>query len=624
MKKSFSCVLSLILAVSASASLSSGNISAYSQDNNESMYVQAQRSTFGDVFDEAEGEYIPWYSLTSFSSQDPVAYIPEKVKDNTIFDLMSYSCNCTNVESLVLPKTIKAISPDAFNSTQTLKYLTIPANVAVIGDQYFAQDVTIRGYIGSFAQRYAEKYGYDFQMIGDCDANGTINASDILKAKQYLLNTGETLTDDQAVLCDYNLDKKINVVDFIYIINNLISDKTVIYADPNKSAVASPDLSKTSRINNYSNEGFNDFTAKMISTLYKDNDTENEVCSPLSMYMALSQAAECSDSETLEEFLNVLGASSLEDLRTTNSSLFNSLYFDDLSSYMKIANSVWFYNRYKLEQETLDELSSSYFTAVFSEDFAKQAEVSSKINNWINDNTGGKLKPEFSIDPDNDMMAIINTVNFKDSWSENFTPAADAAFTKKDGSEEICKFLKKTFLFDKAGLGDDYTKFSVNMLDNFKMNFILPDEDSSVNEIISDPDTLSEIIDDTMTKKSVTVNFSVPKFDVKSKYDFSQTAEELGINCAFDPDAADFSRIIDPDKNGLGAYIGKIDHEAGISIDEQGCEAAAYSIITMEPTSLPSENNTIEFNLDRPFIYYVSDNNGTPVFMGIINDPTQN
>ncbi|MDO5558693.1 MAG: serpin family protein [Oscillospiraceae bacterium] len=627
MKKFLASVLSFILAMSASASIPTADISAayYPSGNkyeDENIRAEVEMGNYGSVFDEQQEKYIDWYSLSYFSSNNPTAYIPSEVNGKSVFDIRSFGCDCTNIENLVLPSKLKIIATDALTSTDSLKYLTVPGEVIDIEDNILPDDLTIRGYIGSYAQAYANKKGYDFQIIGDCDCNGTISASDIIKIKNYLLNTGETLTGDETIMSDYNLDSKINIIDFIYIINNLMSDKTDYNADPNKSAVAAPDYSSAVRTADYKNEGFNDFTAKTITALYKNNDTENEVCSPLSLYMALSQAAECTDGETLSEFLEVLGASSLDELRTDNSDLFNSLYFDELSRYMKIANSVWINDIYTVEQEPIEMLAQKYFTAVFSENFSQKKEVSDKISNWISDNTGGKFKPDIEVDPTSDIMKIINTVNYKNTWIDNFSNAADGTFTKKDGSNETCKFLKNIYDSGTVGIGDDYTKFSIAMHDRYKMNFILPDEDSTVNDIVSDSDTLLEIINDTMTKKSARVIFSVPKFDVKSKYEFSDTAKELGIRNAFDRLSADFSRAIDPDKNnGTGAYISDIIHEAGIAIDEKGCEAAAFTLLEIENTGFMTSDE-INFELDRPFIYYVSDNNGTPVFMGIINDPS--
>ena len=70
--------------------------------------------------------------------------------------------------------------------------------------------------------------------------------------------------------------------------------------------------------------------------------------------------------------------------------------------------------------------------------------------------------------------------------------------------------------------------------------------------------------------------------------------------------------------------ISDIIHEATIAMDEEGCEAAAFTAIVIAPNCAPPpEYETVEFNLNRPFMYYISDSAGTPIFMGVINDPAK-
>ena len=67
-------------------------------------------------------------------------------------------------------------------------------------------------------------------------------------------------------------------------------------------------------------------------------------------------------------------------------------------------------------------------------------------------------------------------------------------------------------------------------------------------------------------------------------------------------------------------YVGKAPHGARVRIDEEGCVGAAYTVITAYGTSsttppLPE----VEFILDRPFIFVVTNEAGIPLFVGVIN-----
>ena len=53
-------------------------------------------------------------------------------------------------------------------------------------------------------------------------------------------------------------------------------------------------------------------------------------------------------------------------------------------------------------------------------------------------------------------------------------------------------------------------------------------------------------------------------------------------------------------------------------IDEEGCTAAAFTAITSDGSAAPE--NIIDFKLDRPFIFVITADNSTPLFVGIVNN----
>jgi serpin B len=63
-------------------------------------------------------------------------------------------------------------------------------------------------------------------------------------------------------------------------------------------------------------------------------------------------------------------------------------------------------------------------------------------------------------------------------------------------------------------------------------------------------------------------------------------------------------------------------HETFLSIDEDGIEAAAATIVLMVATGAPIDQ-PVPVVLDRPFLFrIVDDESGTPLFAGRIMDPT--
>ena len=57
-----------------------------------------------------------------------------------------------------------------------------------------------------------------------------------------------------------------------------------------------------------------------------------------------------------------------------------------------------------------------------------------------------------------------------------------------------------------------------------------------------------------------------------------------------------------------------------LAVNEEGIEAAAYSEIEMKTGSAFMESVDIQFN--RPFLYTIVSAQGTPLFIGYIENPT--
>ena len=93
----------------------------------------------------------------------------------------------------------------------------------------------------------------------------------------------------------------------------------------------------------------------------------------------------------------------------------------------------------------------------------------------------------------------------------------------------------------------------------------------------------------------------------------------LGMNDAFDPGVADFTNI----DGGVGhLYLGFVQHEAFIKVNEEGTEAAAATGAGMSGPSAPPP--VINFIANHSFLFIIRDvETGTVLFMGRITNPTE-
>ena len=72
-------------------------------------------------------------------------------------------------------------------------------------------------------------------------------------------------------------------------------------------------------------------------------------------------------------------------------------------------------------------------------------------------------------------------------------------------------------------------------------------------------------------------------------------------------------------KDADGIFITGAQHGVRVAIDEEGCIAAAYTVITMGTESAPPEYERVEFTVDRPFLFVIRSEVGLPLFVGVVN-----
>ncbi len=399
-------------------------------------------------------------------------------------------------------------------------------------------------------------------------------------------------------------------------IPNIDEPVTVASNSINSNDISDSNQNSADILSDYSSFVCSSIKPVLVNT---DSENENPVYSPLSVYMAFSLTAECASGDTQKDFLDVLGASDIEELRNTNAELFNNLTFSDGEhGDLTLANSLWFNSDcpFKVNDAALNTISEKYKAAAFQIHCAKDKDAGKKISKWISENTNNMIDPDIQTSLD-DILKIINTIHFKDSWYDEFKESNNitASFTNNRNEETECTFLSGTFETNAAKC-NGYTLCELKMLNGFKMTFALPDENSSLQELLEDEEKMNRILTGSDELSTYSVNIKLPKFKVKSKYDLLNTAEVMGI-----PLTGAYSALYlgdGPDN------ISEINHEAAINVDENGCEAAAYTEVTLEKCDdILCLSDSLDFILDRPFFYNITDKNGTSVICGAVNDPTK-
>lgn len=370
-------------------------------------------------------------------------------------------------------------------------------------------------------------------------------------------------------------------------------------------------------------DGLNGFFSATMQTFLSGAQSENRVYSPLNVYLALSMLAEITDGNTRQQIMDLLGEAQIESLRERVSALWNANYCEDGAVTSVLANSLWLNETVNFKQSTLNRLAKTYYASSYRGEMGS-AEFTQALQDWLNQQTGGLLQEQVSdIELDRQtILALASTIYFKAKWSSEFSESATeaGAFHAIDG-DVTCDFMhqsnSKNYFW-----GDGFSAVTQDLDESGSMWLILPDEGVSVDELLSDSAIMEMISTGNQldggweNKKLLTVNLTMPKFDVVSDIDLKAGLEALGVTDVFDDTSADFSPLT-PDIDGIG--LTSVKHAARVMVDEEGCTAAAYTVMLRYGALPPGDE--VDFVLDRPFLFVITGVDGLPLFAGVVNQP---
>ncbi len=347
----------------------------------------------------------------------------------------------------------------------------------------------------------------------------------------------------------------------------------------------------------------------------------NEIFSPISLYFAMAILTSGAEGNTLEELLDVMHGSSVDQINQNAHAMYNALYINNEKSKCQIANSLWLDKTLTFAEQYLNYAKNLY-SSLYSVDYTDD-NTAKLQNKWITENTNSVLDVSERTVPKDTVLTILNTVYFKSAFYDNFDERATAVgkFELADGSEVDVDYMKKYFYSDGEFTdGEKYLRTSHNLYfkDDSKAIFILPKDGYTVDDLIKSQDTLQECFyggEDLYGE----LTYEIPKFTAKSEYGIVDAMKALGVHDAF-CESANFSNMM---SNSEGVMVSDISQQASFEIDEYGVEAAAFTEIRMVRTSMPMPpENKCEMIFNKPFLYGI-EKNGILMFLGVCNNPKE-
>jgi serine protease inhibitor len=282
------------------------------------------------------------------------------------------------------------------------------------------------------------------------------------------------------------------------------------------------------------------------------------------------------------------------------------------------ANALFGQDGVAFKQPFLDLLARDYGSGLQLLDFAADPEAGrGAINGWVADRTSDKIRNLLAPGTITDAtrFVIVNAILFRASWSQPIEPSrtAPAPFHRLDGPTVQAPLMHATIQASYSR-GDDWSAVDLGYL-GATMTVLVPDTGRyAAVERALNPELLNTI---EAKRQFALVHLSLPRWSSTTSADLVDHLKALGIHDLFDSERADLQGIAD-----LPLSVSQVIHQATISVDEHGTEAAAATAIVGDTTG-GGPDTEATLRIDRPFIYVIRDDGtGEILFAGRVLDPT--
>ncbi|MFC1659836.1 serpin family protein [Gemmatimonadota bacterium] len=370
-------------------------------------------------------------------------------------------------------------------------------------------------------------------------------------------------------------------------------------------------------------EAGNGFAFRFLDQVWSEAPDSNLFIAPLSASLALGMTMNGAAGNTFEQMRTTLGfgSMSLAEINQGYRDLIDLLRALDVRVEVGIGNSIWYRQGFPVRQDFIGRAEENFDAVIREMDFSAPG-AAGIINDWVDDQTRGKIKEivEAPVDPLT-VMFLINAIYFKGDWTHRFDKdkTAPAPFygVRQSGADIPLMELSDTLPYAER---EEYQVVDLPYGGKaFSMTVLLPKAGHSMMEILDSlgPQEWSQLIG-SLQRKEGTVY--LPRFRMEWERILNKTLMAMGMPDAFTGGLADFTGLSDEALQ-RGLYISKVKQKTYVDVDEKGTEAAGVTSVEIRETSIPDR---FSFRADRPFLFLIRERfSETILFVGILVEPPE-
>ncbi|MGN0149453.1 MAG: serpin family protein [Clostridia bacterium] len=359
----------------------------------------------------------------------------------------------------------------------------------------------------------------------------------------------------------------------------------------------------------------NSYEMKLLSYM---PDDENYMISPFFLKMTLAIAANGASGQTKDEILKSVDIKDIDSYNEYSKTLVeyvktaNSINRESVDGrerpIFEIANSIWINKDYKdgifdgvKFTDEYSKIVADYYDGVSM--IVDKSNKAEEMNSWVKEKTHEKIESIIDDEGTDFLAAAVNAVYMKAQWMDVFDPnkTEKGEFTDRNGKKTEIDLMNNTEYYNYYA--DDEIQF-VEIPYYGGLSMFVALGDASKFKTVKDKG------------ESTYVALAIPKFKTTCAINLNDILSDMGIKLAFDKESAVFDKMLVPKPEML--WLDKVLQKTYISVDENGTEAAAVTFAGMgAATSMPVYPTPVEFKADKPFTYFICDEEtGQIFFMG--------
>lgn len=396
-----------------------------------------------------------------------------------------------------------------------------------------------------------------------------------------------------------------------------VNDSTSALAQSRPPESESPSLKKTVNPDTKVVAANTKFGFKLFSEVLKNDSSENIFVSPSSVAIALAMTyngASGSTQQAMAKALELQGMS-LEEINSSNAA-FKALLENSDSVQLTIANSLWANKDTSFKREFIQTNRQFYQAKVTNLDF-KDSGAPGIVNNWVNNNTRGKINKIVETIEPSQVLFLINAIYFKGNWKYEFDKkeTAQYPFNLLSGKQKQHQMMSRTGNY-KYLENEQFQAVSLPYGKDGKISFyvFLPKQNSNLKAFYQNLN--ADNWEKWMTQFNKQEGFiRLPRFKMDYDVTLNDALTTLGMGEAFSS-KANFSSM------GKNLALSQVKHKTFVEVNEEGTEAAAATSVGIVATSAVEQPKPFRMIVERPFFCAVRDNQtGSVLFMGSIVEP---